>query len=294
MFDLLLAIACSSAIGLVIRWSEGRGLDRNAVTAANYLTALLAGLFLPGAWSGLHTAVRALPGEIPGIPFCFPSASWPVIAGVPAGFLYLAGLVWYQKSVASAGVGLTAGFGKLGVLVPVAASALIWSEVPSGMRLAGMATALLAIAAGAVSTRGGGKVKPSLIIFFFAGGLAEFSNKLFQEYSRAGTEGTFLTVVFGTALVSSLVTAPPGARSRLFRTSVLAGAMLGVPNLLASFFLVRALDGLPAPVVFSAFSAGTIAVLGAAGSLVFGERRTLLEWSSIAAAMVALLLMNLG
>ncbi len=294
MVDLLLAIACSSAIGLVIRWSEGRRLDRKAVTASNYLTALLAGLFLPGTPGSLLTAVRALPGEIPRISFSFPSDSWPVMAGVPAGILYLAGLVWYQKSVSSAGVGLTAGFGKLGVLVPVAASALIWSEVPSGTRLVGMAVALLAIAAGAISTRGGGRVKPPLLIFFVAGGLAEFSNKLFQEYSLAGTEGAFLSVVFGTALVSCLVTAPPSVRSRHFRTSVLAGAVLGVPNLLASFFLVRALDGIPAPVVFSAFSAGTIAVLGTTGSLVFGERRSLLEWCAIAASMVALLLMNLG
>jgi multidrug transporter EmrE-like cation transporter len=260
------------------------------LTASNYLSALVLSLLLSGSPGILASAAGALRQELAGLGSGFPSVSWPVLAGMPAGVLYLMGMVWYQKSVAAAGIGLTAGFGKLGVLLPVAASALIWREVPSGLRLAGMLAALVAIVTGALSTRRGGRMNPALLIFFFVGGLAEFSSKLFQQYSRPGTEGAFLAVVFGTAFICSLAACRPRPRLR----PVLAGLALGIPNMLVSFFIVRSLRELPGPLVFSAFPAGTIALLGLSGTAFFGERRSGSEWCSITAAIVALVLVNLG
>ncbi len=286
MADLFLAIACSTSIGAVIRLSEGRRLDRATVTLANYITALVLCIVLPGSSEPALQALAALPRELSSLASAFPSSSWPLISGIPSGVLYLLGILWYQKSVRECGVGLAGGVGKLGVVLPVVASALFWDGFPGGIRLAGVATA---VAATALGINGHGRsLRLPLLLFFLFGGLADFSGRVFQRFSPGGGEGTFLIFVFASAAAGTLVAMHP----RPSAASVGAGAVLGIPNALTSWFLIRSLRTVPAPVAFSAFGAGTIFCLGLLGWLAFGERTSGRERVSIGLAAVAVVLLN--
>jgi multidrug transporter EmrE-like cation transporter len=263
MTDLLLAIACSSLIGLLLKAWDRLSLDRAPVAAANYAAAAALAL------------ARGAPSE---------PAGCAAACGIPAGLLYLLGLLWYQKSVAACGVGLTGGFGKLGVLIPMALSAVVWGEVPGGAGLAGAVVAAAALAAGIEGSRG---VKAPLLLFFVFGGLAEFSGKVFRQCCGQGSVDTFLFFVFTSALVLSLAVLRPRLRVR----PVLAGLALGVPNYYASWFLLRSLRTIPGPVAFGAYGAGTVALLGLAGFVALGERRSPRRIASVCLATAAVLLL---
>lgn len=263
MIDLLLAIACSSLIGLLLKAWERLSLERASVAAANYAAA----------------AALSLAQGAPSSP-----AGCAAAFGVPAGLLFLLGLLWYQKAVAACGVGLTGGLGKLGVLIPMVLSAVIWGEVPRGAGLAGAVAAAAALAAGIEGSR---EVKAPLLLFFVFGGLAEFSGKVFRQCCGEGSVETFLFFVFSAALLLSLAVLRPRLRVR----PVLAGLALGVPNYFASWFLLRSLRTVPGPAAFGAYGAGTIAVLGLAGFTVLGERRSPRRIASVCLAIAAVLLL---
>lgn len=275
MWSLLAATSCSAAIALIFKFTEGTNKNRYVVTTMNYVTATVVSLLMGG-----FSQFSAL-------------SKWVLIIGVPAGVFFFLSFVWYQISVREYGAGLSGMFGKLGILMPMVLSLMIWRDWPTMVQTVGIALSLLAILlvqSGNVQT--GEKVKAGLLLLFLFGGMAEFSNKVFQQYGGAEAKAGFLMVVFATAGMLSL-TAAIKEKKAFNGQDIAAGIAVGVPNLFSSWFLIQALVTVPTAVAFPFYSAGSMALIIVLGRLIYGEHLTRRAGIALVMTMAALVLMNM-
>ena len=129
-------------------------------------------------------------------------------------------------------------------------------------------------------------------MLFITGGLAEFSNKLFQKYGLSEQKEVFLFFVFFTAFVVSLFFTLKSAK-KLRKRDVITGFAVGIPNLFSSFFIILSLKYLKTSVVFPVYSAGAIVVISIMSFLIFKEKLGKRERIAILLTIAALILVNL-
>lgn len=352
MTALFLAILSSASLALIFRTTEARGHSRYVITAMNYVaatvTAVVVYLVFPrpaSAGNGGASAVAAAdmfsasPSVI-GLSVGTADLTPIVAIAVPGGVLFFVSFLLYQRAVADHGAGPAGMYGKLGILVPMVLSLIVWQEYPAPIQWAGLVTALIAIvvsqAGGRLRIRGAGRspasrstrrsppastaaagasrsviaskvtasssppaksaappLKPLLLILLLSMGFAEFSNKLFERYGDDRYRALFLAILFGTALVSSVIVLVR-RRERPRREEIGWGIAVGVPNLFSSFFLIASLRSVPATVAFPAFSAGSIGVIVLGARILYGDRLLRQQWAAVALTVVALVLINLA
>ena len=281
MIYLILAILCSSSIALIFKHSETNNMNRLAVTTANYFTALIISLIM------IFIQNKSVFSNISKL-------SWAMSIGTIAGIFFFLSFIYYQKSVKKNGAGLAGVFSKLGILLPMLISIVLWKEFPTSVQWIGIILAIFSIVIVNFPFNKNWKdaLKLSLILLFFYGGIAEFSNKLFQRYASLNLKPLFLFFVFSTAFIISLIVTIKD-KKEIKREDLFTGVLVGIPNLFSSFFLISALDLLKAAVVFPIFSAGSIVVISLGGFLIYNERLNRREFSAIIMTIIALILINM-
>jgi len=285
LIELIIATFCSASIALLFKYSAVKGLDQKLVTVWNYvMAALISGRLI------ITQNKLAILG--------FDDHTFETIGfGVITGILYLVSFTVYQISVRKNGASLSGMFAKLGILVPMTLSIILWKELPTWIQAIGICLALLAIAIANSSPKGSSAsrpVLPILIAVFIAGGFAEFLNKLFQRSGLLDYKPIYLFIVFITALCISLwmlIRRKEPAEKPI--KSMLVGAMVGLPNLFSSYFLIDALEKLPASLVFPAFSAGSILLITVLSHVIFKEQLFKKDWIAILATTMGLIMMNM-
>ena len=302
MVWLVLAVACSASIALIFRFSETRQMNRYGVTAANYLmaSAVALGLCIAGGVDLLPTATEGSPWRAMvdafklGAPLTQGSGWWFATAeGFIAGIFFFLSFLFYQVSIRRHGVGLAGAFGKLGVLVPMALSLVFWAEYPNWVQWLGISCALCSILLvyGSDVLSGGGRWRMVLVWLLICGGLAEFSAKLFQKYGVPAQKSLFLLATFATAFGLSVLLLFLKRRPLGWR-DLGTGLMVGIPNLFASFFLINALEQMPAVVVFPVYGAGTILILNGVAAFLLKERLPLNQKWAVVLSCCALVLVH--
>lgn len=149
MVFLLGAVACTSLVNIVLAFASRRGWDGRAVLGWSYFaSAALAGLMAALQAPALSfPAPGQLAGALTGAMTPASSMSFAVWFGLLSGGLYLLCLVTVEKSVREKGAGVTTLYQRLGILVPILCSALLWGEVPSAVQLAGLGASVAVMAA---------------------------------------------------------------------------------------------------------------------------------------------------
>lgn len=280
MVDLLLNLISSGMVSILMRVSEGKVSGRVSMLAANYLTC-----------SGL-ALVFSLAGGVPPAE----GLGRTVGLGLLGGLLYLLAFLLLQFNVGENGVVLSAAFMKLGLLVPVGLSVLLFGERPRPTQLLGFAVALGAILLITLkgerreSRTSGGTLW--LVALLLCAGGANAMSKLFEQWGRPGWSEWFLTCIFGSALLMALAVAArrgerPGGRELFY------GVLIGVPNYFASRFLLRALEQLPAVLVYPISNLGALALATLAGVTLFRERLDGRSWLGLGGIAAAVALLNL-
>lgn len=261
MISLALAVSCSASIALLFKKTEGLELNRYVLTSANYLMATCVSLWM--TWhSGFENAQYSQSDLIFAVGF-----------GLFSGLFFFLSFAYYQKCVKSCGAGISGTFAKMGILIPMVLSIVIWSEWPFWTQWVGILMALVAviIASYEKNTVGRSLLNKLLLFLFFFGGMAEFSTKIFQKYGAIELKSLFLTAVFFSAfLVSTLYALYLKSNWRI--SALLYGGLVGIPNLFSSFFLIKALTTLSAAIVFPLYSASSILLIAIGSHFIFGEK----------------------
>lgn len=286
MISLILATTCSASIALLFKVSSNRNMSRELVTTFNYLSALVVS-------AALIVFNRAYDGlELSGQSF-----SLTLILGIFTGFLFLLSFLLYQESVKKNGASLSGMFAKLGILVPMVISVIIWKEMPTLLQSVGIVSALIAIILVNMK-KSGNQVKTYqitlLMALFLAGGFAEFSNKIFQKSTAFSFRPIFLLIVFSTAFaLSAIILYFKRKQLAYVWMSIFMGILVGIPNLFSSYFLLDALNQYSASIVFPTYSAGSILLITLVSAMFFKEKINLKEQLALAFTAAGLILMNL-
>ena len=277
MIYLILAIASSSAISLMLRFSKGKTSGEISVLVINYLVCVA-------------VAVSEVNGNV------FPASDTlkpALLMGVICGILYLVSFLLYQFNIQRNGVVLSSVFMRLGLLVPMVVSVFLFNEIPTPLQMAGAAVAIAAI----VMINTGGErsssgLKLSLPLLLIAGGSGDTMSKVFERYGDPALSGQFLCYTFSVSLIFCALLMLY-KKERIGAGDLLFGALVGVPNYYSAKFLLKALSYMPAVIAYPTNSVATIAVVSLGGVLLFKERLDKRQWCAVAAIVAALMLLNI-
>lgn len=278
MLFLILAVLSSSMIAILMRISSGRICANLSMLAVNYLTCGLLG----AAYTGFQPA---LPGQAG-----FAVTLW---LGIISGVLYLGGFVLFQYNTRKNGIVLSSIFMKLGLLVPVVLSMLLFREAPTPNQIFGFCIAVFSIIL--INFKKDSSQKEfgfGLILMLLLCGGSDAMSKVFERLGPAELSDSYLFFTFAVAFVlcAGLVLyrkEKPGVPEILF------GAAIGIPNFFSAKFLLGALTRLPAVVVYPSFSVATLLIVTLTGVVVFRERLRKLQWLALAAIIAALIFLNI-
>ena len=278
MLNLILAIASSALVSLTMRFSENKIKNSLAMLAVNYVMCT----FLAWAYTGFG---RFFPVE--------PGRHTTAILGGINGVLYLAGFVLLQRNVRENGVVLSATFIKLGLLVSMAVSVVLFGERPEIWQWAGFALAVAAIVL--MNYRPGeGKADnmAGLLLLLLAGGGGDAMSKVFEELGNPAFSDHFLLLTFLMALGLCLILVGV-SKKPAGRWECIFGLLIGVPNFFSAKFLLGALKDLAAVIVYPVYSVATILTVTVTGVLVFREKLEKKQWLALGMILVALVLLNI-
>lgn len=282
MIYLILAIVCSSAVSLLMRWSEKHVKNNFAMFMANYFTcAVVAFCF----------AAPKLPlADTKGLPFA-------ALLGLVGGAIFLLNFVVLKKCIGASGVMLSSVFMKLGVIVPTLMAVLVFGESPTILQILGLVVAIAAILIiylepKAQSTGAKGSAALLLIVLLVISGFAESMTNIYDKTGVAALKDFFLLFNFSSALlISAVITAV--RHEKIGVKDLIFGVMIGIPNYFTSRCLLLALGSLPAVVTYPIYNIGAIVLISLGGMLIFRERLSTRKLIGIGMILVALVLLNL-
>lgn len=281
MLFLVSAFLCSAMVSIVLKIGGRWEYDEYGMFAVNYAACLV-----PFSISQMG---RSLPLFDADFMNC---VSFAAING----FLYLMGMVLNRMNVRRNGAILQSAFARLGVMVPICLSIVLFGERPMPRQIIGIAIVLAAFCIMNIPEKScGDKIKPEfglLLLGLLFGGIADSFLKVFQEYGQPSLENWFMGITFLTAsLICLAITAL--RKGRIGKTEIILGLSLGIPNYLSSLLLLRSLSSVSAYIAYPTYSVGAILTVIAVSAIAFRERIT--KWSRIGVLMIipAVLLLNL-
>jgi drug/metabolite transporter (DMT)-like permease len=308
MINLVFAVVCSVAIGMIFKHTGPTDIDRTALLTVNY-----------GAAVGVATLLIGIGGRsVEGKLGLSPSL---LALGVGTGALLIAGFFLLAYATDVAGMSLAIGVMRVSVVIPFLASWLVWEEVPSlaqgvGMVLAAGAFFLIArkerrpepvpvAAGGAKGGTGEAPIAPDvdwhafgvLALTFCMGGGVDLSMKMFEEgFGATNSSVLFLLLAFGVAfLIGAVMVVAQGLRKGKWpgARTVGWGLLLGVVNYGSLEFLLRAVAVLPGPFVFPANNIAIMVLAAGLGVYFWNEHLSRPNRIGIGLAIVALVLLKL-
>ena len=277
MIYLLLAIISSSLVSIVMRVS-GKYLKGNlGMTATNYV---------------ICTAMAAV---YSGVGNLFPIGEgfgFTLGTGMFTGILYLAGLLVIQINIKKNGVVMSAIFQKLGLLIQVLLSVIVFKERPELMQIAGIIICLVAVVLiNFEKEQTIIQFKLGLALTLLISGFCDGMSKVHEEMGNPSLSEHFLLYTFGTALILCLALIIYKKENIGFK-DIGFGILLGVPNYFSAKFLLKSLESVPAVIAFPTFSVGAIVIITLAGVLVFKEKLSRKQIIGTAGILLALILLN--
>jgi len=280
MIYLILAIVCSVAITIIMRISTDKVKGNRSMLAMNYLMCFALGI----ANTGLDSLFPSSPALGATIGF-----------GAVNGALFLGGFSMLQFCIKRSGMVLSSLFMKLGLLVPMVISIVLFREYPSAVQWLGFILAVAAIIminSGSDTKEKGSRFGFSLIALLLLGGSCDGTNKIFEELFPAELSAQFLLYTFAFALIYCLVLVIKD-REKPGKAEVFFGLIIGIPNYYCSRFLLLSLSHVPAVIVYPSFSVATILFVTLFGIFAFREKLTARRWVALGIIAAALILLNM-
>ncbi len=303
MLYLVVAIVVSSLVPTILKYAKRNGLDTDIIILINYFFAsVMSGItaFGTGLPQGFGSIVNAEPMRV------FTSATLAnsyllvLLFGICSGILYYAALVITRQSVICNGMGITSMFSRLSFLIPLAAAAIIWGELPGMISLFGMVLGIVSLAVMLDPT--GHVVNKKLMLFalLVINGMVELNNKIAVAYSaEPNFKSLFVFIIYCVAFIACGVCMIRNAIkfNKTYRFNgkiVLLGSLLGMQNVIYSFTLLKSLEMLPAALVYATAASGGVLMSNLIGVYGFKESLSKRQIVSIVLTAISLILINIG
>lgn len=279
MIFLLLAVASSAAMTIALKIFRSEGGNRYAILLGNYAACILIGfLMLPDKTVILHCKGTTL------------------ACGIIGGILFVTALVLMQRSIGINGAVLTAAFSRLGLIVPLLISLIVFGERPTGLQSAGILIVVAAL--WVINGRKERREETNavlLLLVLLAGGLGDGMAKVFDQVGDRAQDTLYILCVFAVAgLLTVLLlfneykrTGSPG-RVRDY----LAGIAVGVPNYFSSMLLLKALASIPAFIAYTVFATGAVLLVTIVSVVFLKERLNRHQAAGLAMIVCALVMLN--
>jgi drug/metabolite transporter (DMT)-like permease len=280
MIDLVLTICCSTSIALIIKFSGSQNEKPIVLLAANYFIASVISAFYI---------------------FHFESRFYlPVIYfGLFLGLLFVLSFFAFTQAVTLAGTALATVSSRLSVIVPLLFSIIIFNEVPTKNQIIGILLALVTIYFFYLSLKNSNnskkndKIKYLYLIAVLVGiGINDFSMKIFQQIYSKEEKSYFLFAIFFSAFLYSLIFIRIKKIS-FEKNTIYKGAILGVPNVYSTIFLIGALSQLRAVLVFPLINIGIILLTAILAALIFKERLNRFGIMSLVLGLISIIFLTL-
>lgn len=267
----------------MIKWSHVRDReDVITIGAINYIVAAIAILPVFLIFNPQPVSLEAI---------------W---TGGSMGAVYFVAFFFAFYSIKKVGASSTTVVSVLSILLPIGFTAIYWNESPNVIQTIGIGLALLALTLiGAQTNRSfeDSKTTPVwivptvLFLFFLLCGCSRLSQEAFKHVSHPDHRTAFILTAFTIASIPSLVLLIRGGR--LPRPmEFLMGALMGLANILQSYFILLALHHFPGFIVFPVTSAGSIVLTTLVATSLLNERLNRRTYVGIMVSVVALFLLN--
>lgn len=279
---LITAMMCSSSVNLTFAYAKSKGMDTLHVTFFNYLAAFALSAFI---------FMRNITASASYLTVLADQAFLPIFAAY-TGVIYLTCFLGIQFSVIKNGPSITTMFNRLGMIVPVAVSIVIFNEMPTPFRWIGIILAIVALIA--YSYDRGFQFNGLLFTVFVLGGAAELSNKLFSALFDESFKPFYLLIVFGTCtIITVFILKFRSHKGSITGKEIQAGIFLGTANFSTAFFILKSLVALPSTIVYPSLSVGVILITALVSKLFFGEVFTRKVCFVLLLTIVSLIFINL-
>lgn len=278
MIYLLLAIASTSLVAIVMRIS-GKYLKSNlGMTFFNYVVC--------SAMASLYSGAGNLFPKTEGLQLTLG-------LGIFTGVIYLIGLLLTQFNIQKNGVVLSTIFQKLGLVVQVLMSIILFGERPVLIQIIGIVICLIAVVM--INFEKGQTAisfKLGLVLLVFVSGFCDGMSKVQEELGNPALSEHFLFYTFSAALILCAVLLIK-KREKINWKDVVFGVMLGVPNFFSCRFLLKSLSEVPAVIAYPTYSVAAVVVVTLAGVVAFKEKLSKRQWVSLGMILAALILLNI-
>ncbi|WP_124979960.1 EamA family transporter [Nonlabens xiamenensis] len=282
MIWLLLSITTSSLLYVIFKYFQVFKVNRLHAIVVNYLVACVTGFLAYG--------------ELPTINEVW-TADWLIYAmGLGALFIFIFNVMALtsQKN----GLSVAAVAGKMSLVIPVIAGFWLYGESMGWIKLIGIFIALASVYLTSIKSKNGITWNRELLLLplllFVGSGVIDTTIKYAEQvHVPEGLEPLFSAICFMSAFaIGILVMIYESIQGRPLQwKSIVAGAVLGIPNYFSIYFLIRALKtGMESSVVYPINHVGTVLLTSFLGIIIFKEKLILKNYIGIAIAVVAIIM----
>lgn len=296
MLYLILAISTAPIITVAFRLSNKYIKNKMMMFFVNYLSCSICALFF------LNNLSEYSNEEL----------TFPIWFGIVMGIFFLITFLFYEFNIRKNGIILSNIFSKLGKIVPVIITLIMFNEVPTRLKIIGIILSIIAVIIMNIEFKR--KEDPSndcleedneekerrgvnasfifLIIFLLLSGITDSSTTIFKHMSVKELNGFFLLFVFGSAMFLSLIILII-KHQKIGLSDIIFGLIIGIPNYFSSFFTLKALESIPAQVVYPSYCVGSILIITIIGVIAFKEKLKIKDYIGILIIIAALILLNI-
>jgi drug/metabolite transporter (DMT)-like permease len=279
---IVLSSAASVLIAHFLKVTESKKLNTVRVLTVNYFVASLIAFASTGS--------RLIPD------FSEPGLYSVMWLAVGTGILFIANFFIYSKSVFHNGVGISVAAMRISLIIPVLVSTLWYLEYITFMQWLGVflvfATLILLLPNKKKLISEPFSVGWLLVLLFVGTGIGDSALKIYEsEFSGIWDKQQFMGMVFLTAFLTGMIFLAIRKNFSFTPAEFLMGAVIGIPNLFTSIFLIEALEQMNGAVVYSAVNVMTVLGATLLGILRWGDRLKPLQWAGILFTLISILLL---
>lgn len=280
MLYLIIAVLSNTFMTFVIKLSEKNKSNRFNINTFNYLCGGVLAYFVIK-----KEKIFVFEGDYI---YAF------ILAALNA-ILYIACLYLMQANMEKNGAPLTTTYNRLGLLIPILVSILLFDEYPNIMQIIGCGLAIFSIwyiNRKKQELHNNDISVPLLIAVFLAGGFVDTLAKIYGHYGNSILQGHFIFYTFVFSFIFSLILSIKSMKNLTLK-EIIIGFCIGIPNQITTLAQLKAVTLLPAYLVFPSYSILVILLVNIVNLLLFKEKLSLQQYIGTGIIILALIFMNI-